>query len=83
MLNHMDDEQWFDGRVEGGPDADACLGRERQLAPAVLGGLVTADDTGAIPYGCVMTVDVPGVRCRRPHESDAARRAGQVMGWGG
>ena len=57
----MNDEQWFYGRVEGGPDADACLSLVRQLAPAVLGGLVTADDTGAIPYSCLMTVDVPGV----------------------
>ena len=23
----MNDQQWFDGRVEGGPDADALLGR--------------------------------------------------------
>ncbi len=58
----MNDEQWFDGRIEGGPAADAFLGRARQLAPAALDGLVAADDTGAIAYGCLLTVDVPGVQ---------------------
>ena len=52
--------RWFEGRVEGGADADAFLDRVRELAPAVLAG-VSPDHTSAIPYGCVITVDVPGV----------------------
>ena len=52
---------WFQGAVDGGPDAETFLARVRDLAPDALGGLVPADDTLAYPYGCVLTVDVPGV----------------------
>ena len=52
---------WFEGAVDGGLDAETFLARVRELAPAALAGLVDPDDTDAIPYGCVLTVDVPGV----------------------
>ncbi len=55
------DAEWFEGSVEGGPDADAFLARVRELGPTELGDLVEPDDTGAVPYGCVLTVEVPGV----------------------
>ena len=54
-------QEWFGGRVDGGEDADAFLAAARDAAPALLGGLVDPDDTGAIPYGCLLTIDVPGV----------------------
>ena len=55
------DVEWSVGSVESGPDAEAFLARVRELAPAALSGLVSADDTTAYPYGCVLTVGVPGV----------------------
>jgi len=52
---------WFVGSVKDRPDAEAFLARVRELAPAELGDLVEAVATGAVPYGCVLTVKVPGV----------------------
>lgn len=55
------DEDWFEGAVEGGPDAESFLLRMRELASVALAGLVPPDNTVAYPYGCLLTVDVPGV----------------------
>lgn len=57
----VDRVEWFGGRVKGGADADAFLSRVRGLAAASLNDLVAADATSAIPFGCVVTVEVPGI----------------------
>lgn len=81
MLEVMD--EWFGGRVEGGEHAQAFLDAARQAAPDLLGGLVDPDNTGAVPYGCLLMVDVPGVL---PSEWPVNTHLLQVMfapGWVG
>lgn len=52
---------WFDGRTPGDAAERAFVDRVRELAPDAMGDRVSADDTGLFPYGCLVTVDVPGV----------------------
>lgn len=52
--------QWFEGEVDGGPDADSFLARVRELAPAALGERVTADHTSTSPDS-ILGIDLPGV----------------------
>jgi hypothetical protein len=52
---------WFPGEVDGGPEADAFLEQVRKLAPRHLADRVRPEDTAAVRYGCLLTVEVPGV----------------------
>jgi hypothetical protein len=67
---------WFEGEVERRPDAVAFLEGVRDFAPNALGGLVAPDDTTAYPYGCLITVEVPGVP---PSEAPVHTHLLQVM----